>query len=130
MIKLVAPGILSSPSTFDSEFFGDVSKGDPIPYIPKSQYAFSVGIESNTFQVNAVLNYVDAVCVKASCGDFEETNESTLLDVVGNYQVSDDFAVYLRMENITDEADIIARQPKGARPNKARTATLGVRYTF
>ena len=117
-------------STFDSEFFGDVSKGDPIPYIPKSQYAFSVGIESNTFQVNAVLNYVDAVCVKASCGDFEETNESTLLDVVGNYQVSDDFAVYLRMENITDEADIIARQPKGARPNKARTATLGVRYTF
>ena len=117
-------------STFDSEFFGDVSKGDPIPYIPKSQYAFSVGIESNTFQVNAVLNYVDAVCVKASCGDFEETNESTLLDVVGNYQVSDDFAVYLRMENITDEADIVARQPKGARPNKARTATLGVRYTF
>jgi len=117
-------------STFDSEFFGDVSKGDPIPYIPKSQYAFSVGIESNTFQVNAVLNYVDAVCVKASCGDFEETNESTLLDVVGNYQVSDDFAVYLRVENITDEADIVARQPKGARPNKARTATLGVRYTF
>ena len=117
-------------STFDSEFFGDVSKGDPIPYIPKSQYAFSVGIESNTFQVNAVLNYVDAVCVKASCGDFEETNKSTLLDVVGNYQVSDDFAVYLRMENITDEADIVARQPKGARPNKARTATLGVRYTF
>ena len=117
-------------STFDSEFFGDVSKGDPIPYIPKSQYAFSVGIESNTFQVNAVLNYVDAVCVKASCGDFEETNESTSLDVVGNYQVSDDFAVYLRMENITDEADIVARQPKGARPNKARTATLGVRYTF
>ena len=117
-------------STFDSEFFGDVSKGDPIPYIPKSQYAFSVGIESNTFQVNAVLNYVDAVCVKASCGDFEETNKSTLLDVVGNYQVSDDFAVYLRVENITDEADIVARQPKGARPNKARTATLGVRYTF
>jgi Fe(3+) dicitrate transport protein len=77
-----------------------------------------------------VLNYVDAVCVKASCGDFEETNKSTLLDVVGNYQVSDDFAVYLRMENITDEADIVARQPKGARPNKARTATLGVRYTF
>jgi Fe(3+) dicitrate transport protein len=53
-----------------------------------------------------------------------------LLDVVGSYQVSDDFAVYLRMENITDEADIVARQPKGARPNKARTATLGVRYTF
>ena len=34
------------------------------------------------------------------------------------------------VENITDEADIVARQPKGARPNKARTATLGVRYTF
>ena len=117
-------------STFDSEFFGDVSKGDPIPYIPKSQYAFSVGIESNTFQINAVLNYVDAVCVKASCGDFEETNKSALLDIVGNYQVSNDFAVYLRMENITDEADIVARQPKGARPNKARTATIGVRYTF
>ncbi|MBC8379941.1 MAG: Fe(3+) dicitrate transport protein [Porticoccaceae bacterium] len=117
-------------STFDGEFFGDVSKGDPIPYIPKTQVALALGLENGPYRVNANLNYVDAVCVKASCVDFEKTDDSTVLDLVGNYQVNDNLGVYLRLENITDEADIIARQPKGARPNKARSATIGMRLVF
>jgi Fe(3+) dicitrate transport protein len=120
----------SFDSTFDGEFFGDVSKGDPIPYIPKAQVALALGLENGPYRVNANLNYVDAVCVKASCVDFEKTDDSTVLDLVGNYQVNDSLGVYLRLENITDEVDIIARQPKGARPNKARSVTIGMRLTL
>jgi len=117
-------------STFDGEFFGNVSKGDPIPYIPEGQIALSVGIESGAYRVNAALNYVEAVCVKATCNAFEKTDASTVLDIVSHYQVNDRLGVFLKVENVTDETDIVARQPKGARPNKARTATLGMRYTF
>jgi Fe(3+) dicitrate transport protein len=117
-------------STFDGEFFGNVDKGDPIPYIPQNQLSLTVGIEHGAYQLNAALNYVDAVCVKASCEGFEKTDSSTVLDIASHYQVNDQLGVYLKVENVTDEADIVARQPKGARPNKARTATLGMRYTF
>ena len=89
-----------------------------------------MGLENGPYSINANLNYVDAVCVKASCVDFEKTDDSTVLNLVGNYQVNDNLGVYLRLENITDEADIIARQPKGARPNKARSATIGMRLVF
>lgn len=30
----------------DTEFFGDVSVGDPIPYIPENQFQFSMGLQS------------------------------------------------------------------------------------
>ena len=117
-------------STFDGEFFGDVTKGDPIPYIPENQLALTAGLEHGAYQLNVSLNYVDAVCVKASCEGFEKTEASTVLDVVGHYQVSDRLGVFLKVENLTEEADIVARQPKGARPNKPRTATIGLRYDF
>jgi Fe(3+) dicitrate transport protein len=55
----------------DTAFFGDVSAGDPIPYIPENQGQISIGLEANNWSayVNAV--YVDEVCVRASCGTFE-----------------------------------------------------------
>ena len=117
-------------STFDGEFFGAVAKGDPIPYIPQNQLSLTVGLEHGAYRLNAAINYVDAVCVKASCEGFEKTDASTVLDIASHYQVNDRLGVYLKVENVTDESDIVARQPKGARPNKARTATLGMRYTF
>ncbi len=51
------------------------------------------------------------------------------MDLSANYQVNDMLNLYGRVENLTDEADILGRHPHGARPNKqARTATVGVRY--
>jgi Fe(3+) dicitrate transport protein len=38
--------------------------------------------------------------------------------------------VFLKVENLFDERDIVSRQPDGARPNKPRTASLGVEYRF
>ena len=117
-------------STFDSEFFGDVVNGDPIPYIPSNQATFSVGIENGDLAVNAVLNFVDKVCVRSSCGVFEETDSSTTLDLSVRYQVNQDLGVYARLENATGQEDIVGRQPYGARPNKDRTASVGMRVSF
>ena len=117
-------------STFDSEFFGDVEAGADIPYIPQEQMTLSLGLEQGDVRFNANVNYVGAVCVNASCGDFEKTESSTTLDLSANYQVNSDLAVFARLENATAEEDIVGRQPYGARPNKARTAALGLRLSF
>ena len=114
----------------DTAFFGNVSAGDNIPYIPENQGQISLGLETNSWStyINAV--YIDKVCVRASCADFEKTNGSFTVDISSNYQMSVDLKLFGRIENLTDEQDIVSRQPYGARPNKTRTFSIGAQYNF
>lgn len=114
----------------DTAFFGDVSAGDSIPYIPENQGQISLGLEANNWSayINGV--YIDQVCVRASCAEFEKTDGSFTVDISGNYQVSNDLKLFARIENLTDEQDIVSRQPYGARPNKTQTFSVGAQYSF
>ena len=76
------------------------------------------------------VNYVDEVCVRASCGQFERTDSSLTVDFSAHYALSDNLDLYGKVENVTGEEDIMGRQPYGARPNKDTTASLGVRLAF
>jgi Fe(3+) dicitrate transport protein len=114
----------------NTDFFGSVSAGDPIPYIPEHQANLSVGAQWSDWSVYATASYVDAVCVRASCGDFEKTDSSTTIDLAGHYQINETTSVSLKLENATDSEDILGRQPYGARPNKSRTASVGFRINL
>ncbi len=114
----------------DTAFFGTVTKGDVIPYIPENQLAISLGLEMDRWALNASMSYVDEVCTKPSCDAYEKTESSTTLDLIVSRQVNDDLGIYCRLENATSEENIVGRQPYGARPNKARTATVGMRLAF
>ncbi|QHJ13540.1 Fe(3+) dicitrate transport protein FecA [Paraglaciecola mesophila] len=113
-----------------TDFFGDVSAGDSIPYIPESQGQVTIGLEGNKWATYLNAVFVDSVCTRASCDAFEVTDSSFILDVSGSYNVNADLRVFARIENLTDEEDIVSRQPYGARPNKSRTASIGVTYSF
>ena len=114
----------------DTDFFGDVSKGDPIPYIPEHQFNLSVGFLKDQWSSYVNVNFVDEVCVRASCNAFEKTDNALTVDLSAHYALSENVDLYGKVENITSEEDILGRQPYGARPNKDRTATLGVRIDF
>ena len=114
----------------DTDFFGDVSKGDPIPYIPRHQANLLLSVQGANWKLGAGIHYVDEVCVRAACGSFERTDSALTIDLVGDYQINDYTRFFARIENITGEEDILGRHPYGARPNKATTASLGVRFTF
>ena len=114
----------------DTDFFGDVSKGDPVPYIPEHQLRISAGIEHPRWTAYISANYIDEVCVRASCADFERTDEALTVDIAANFLYNDRITLFGRLENVTGEEDILGRHPYGARPNKNRTATAGVRIGF
>lgn len=114
----------------DTAFFGDVSAGDSIPYIPENQGQISLGLEANNWSAYIIGVYVDEVCVRASCEEFEKTDGSFTVDISGNYQLSNNLKLFARIENLTDEQDIVSRQPYGARPNKTRTFSVGAQYSF
>jgi Fe(3+) dicitrate transport protein len=117
-------------SSFNSDFFGDVEKGDPVPYVPDNQLWASLGLEGGPWSFFISANYVDAVCTKASCEPFEKTESATIFDFSAHYAINDSWELYGLVENLTDELYIAGREPYGARPNKPRTFMLGAKFIF
>jgi Fe(3+) dicitrate transport protein len=114
----------------DTDFFGTVEAGDPLPYLPENQLRVALGVEAGRWATYLSANYVDDVCVRASCEEFERTDDSLTIDVSASYQLSAAFNLFARAENLTNTHDIMGRQPYGARPNKERTLSAGLRFDF
>ncbi len=114
----------------DSEYFGDVRKGDAVPYVPDNQAFLSLGLEKGDWSAYVSASYSDSVCTLASCGPFETTESSTVFDLGFHYRISPSLEVYSVLENLTAQLDIVSRQPYGARPSKDRTWAVGARLEF
>ncbi len=117
-------------TSFDSDFFGNVQKGDPVPYIAENQLWLSAGMLSGPWAFHISANYLDSICTQASCGEFERIDSTLLFDASAHYEINADWTVYALVENITDQLEIAAREPYGARPGKPRTLMLGTTFSF
>ena len=114
----------------DTDFFGPVGEGDPIPYLPGHQVGATLGFLRGPLEAQVAVHYVDAVCVRASCGEFEKTEDALTVDIAMAWALNDRVDLFARVENLTRSRSILGRHPYGARPNKDRTAALGVRVGF
>ncbi|MEM9315342.1 MAG: TonB-dependent receptor [Pseudomonadota bacterium] len=115
-----------------SEGFAD---GDLLAAVPEHSYSARIGLESAIDWDNyLVIKYIDETCVRIGCNDdgdrFNRTDDLIVTDFISRYALRDDAVLFVKVENIFDEQDIISRQPDGARPNTPRTASLGVQYAF
>ena len=110
----------------DTDFFGDVNEGDPIPYLPRSQVNLTTGFIKQPFEAYVNVTRVGEVCVRSSCGAFEKVENAVTVDVTGNYSLNDSLTLFARVENLLSEDAIASRHPYGARPNKARTVSVGM----
>ena len=118
----------------DNVFTG-FNDGDRLAAVPDNTFSLRLGLESSIGWNNyAVAKYIDSMCIRVGCnnnGDpYENTEESFGLDYISRYTLTDRSVVYLKVENLMDEQAIVARQPDGARPNKPRTASVGVEWRF
>ncbi|MBI2382273.1 MAG: TonB-dependent receptor [Gammaproteobacteria bacterium] len=117
-------------TSFNSGFWGTVSKGDPLPYVADNLFNLRVGAERGDFSTYLNVHQSDAVCTTAACGDFQRTDDIVAIDWSAHYRFSEKVAGYLKVDNLTDEDGIVARQPAGARADKPRTVTLGMKLEF
>ena len=53
-----------------------------------------------------------------------------IFDLSGHFRVSDRWEVFGVVENLADEVFVAARNPYGARPNKPRSFTAGLKVDF
>ena len=79
------------------------------------------------------MKYTDDMCMSVGCnnsGDRYDRNQDLLVvDYISRYALQQ-ATLFLKVENVFDEVAIVSRLPDGARPNKPRTASVGVEWSF
>ena len=122
-------------SDFSSTFsqWGDVEKGDELPYLPKHIAYLSAGLQSWEWDAQLAANYQGAMRDAAGSGSVESgvhTDAYTTLDASAGWEVDDALRLQLNVDNLTDRKAVVSRRPFGARPNKPRTVRLRAVYRF
>ena len=132
----IALAYTSTDATFnnssESDYFGVVAAGDDLPYIPSSSMSLVVGfITDSGLSGNMRLIDVGSSCSIAACGPTNKIDAHTILDLNLRKALNEAMDVYVILENVTDDEDIISRAPSdGARSQKPRTIKVGFSYKF
>lgn len=123
----------SFDSAFASDFepWGDVTRGDRMPYVPEHQLQFGAGLEGPRFGLTARLNYQDTTRTVAGSGDIpvsESADSRLVVDLAAYWEINPHLRLTSRVENLSDQTYNVARRPAGMRPGMPRTLTVGFRY--
>ena len=116
----------------NSDYFGLVAAGDDLPYIPDTSLSLVAGfINDSGLSGNLRLIDIGSSCSVATCGIYNKIDAHTILDANLKKSLNDSIDIYVIIENILDDANIISRAPsEGARSQKPRTMKVGFAYKF
>lgn len=126
-------------AAFKAEFanidgaLGAIEAGDELPYIPDQQVQVGAGVRRSKWGINLTGNFSSETRTRPGQGSIpvtEGTDASFILDLIADYRVSDALRVYVKIDNMTDEVNVVARRPAGVRPNAPRAFGVGVYYGF
>lgn len=118
-------------STFSQ--WGNVSKGDALPYLPENQLSIEIALESENWRAALLFKHQDEM--QEAAGTATElsgfvTEELQSIDFSSWYRFAPELKAYVKLDNVTDESSIVSRRPFGARPGKPRQAIVGLKYSF
>ncbi len=119
----------------DSEFdmWGEVEAGDPVPYLPEQQLAVSFGLAASDWQIELLVKYMGEMHEASGEGvtlSGLKTDDYTVVDLSASYDFAEYGSIYVKVDNLTDEAAIVSRRPYGARPSKPQQVFVGYKYQF
>ena len=112
-----------------------VRSGDLLKDVPEHLLSVRTGFEHRSGWNNYIVaKFIDEQCVSVSCnratGPRSTTDALFVVDLISRYSFTDKLETFLKLENVLDQQEIVSRDPDGARPNKPRTASLGLNYRF
>ncbi|MDH7944843.1 TonB-dependent receptor [Pseudohongiella sp. SYSU M77423] len=112
-----------------------VNKGDELKDVPRNIFSVRSGLElANGWNNYIVGKLVHEMCVSIGCNNsvspYARTDTLFVTDLISRYTINNGVELFLKVENLFDKQKIVSRDPDGARPNKARTASVGFLYEF
>ena len=118
--------------SFDG-FWGDVSRGDELPYIPETMVSVNLGVNMDKISVNIGLKHNSAARTTAGSGRLDDANSTdalTLIDLGVKHSLQNNITLSMGIKNLLDKDAVVARRPYGARPTMPRSISVGVNYNF
>ncbi|MDA9841803.1 TonB-dependent receptor [Candidatus Marinimicrobia bacterium] len=118
--------------SFDG-FWGDVSRGDELPYIPETMVSVNLGVNMDKTSVNIGLKHNSAARTTAGSGRLDDANSTdalTVIDLGVKHSLQNNITLSMGIKNLLDKDAVVARRPYGARPTMPRSISLGVNYNF
>jgi len=120
---------------FDSTFiqWGDITKGDSLPYMPENQWSLTTGLQGDEWKLALIIKHVDEMQEAAGSRTELEgymTDAINQLDLSFWFDVNPSLRVYSKVDNVTDQQDVVSRRPFGARASKPRQFTVGLKVQF
>jgi Fe(3+) dicitrate transport protein len=123
-------------NTFSSQdpIWGNVQKGDVIPYVPLHQLRASAGVEAKPAGGALAFTYMASMS-EGSTGTGSDrrdlfTDAQYLLDASVWAKVWGPFQLYATAQNLLDSVFIVSRRPFGARPNAPRWVHVGLKASY
>ena len=122
-------------SDFDSDegIYGEVSKGDEIPYIPKNQFNFTAALEGKKFNVSLSGRYTSEFRTQAGTGEIPDNlkiGSNFIVDAAARYFFTPRITVFTNAMNLLNSTYEVARTPAGLRPGAPFMINAGVGYSF
>ena len=109
----------------------EVEPGDEFPYVPQHQLAASTGLSSERWgDLTVGATFVDEMRETAGQGEplpGEVTDAFVVFDALASLRVTDEIAIYGKVENLLNQDYIVSRRPFGARPGRPRLVYGGVK---
>ena len=113
--------------SFSSEFdgWGDVEKGDRLPYLAPIQGNTQVLFEQGQWYAAIQIQALSPRKSTASSTD-NDLPEALVGNLSGSYEINDHLKVQFGIQNITNTRHIVAARPAGYRTFTPRMWTIGV----
>ncbi len=110
------------------EEWGNVTKGDRLPYIAKHQFTLNTGVKYNKINFNILSRFVGK-----SYADAQSINKIPsymIFDAIAGYKLNKNITTFIAIDNITNRKYLVAYNPDGLRGGKPRTIKIGGTYNF
>jgi len=113
--------------------WGDVTKGDELPYVPENQLQFTVGMVGENWRSDLLVRYMDEMRTTAGQGSISQAeliDSRTVVDFAAHYNLSNNQEITLNVDNLLDEEYTSTKTHGSIMVGKPRTITLGYKYNF
>ncbi len=125
----------SFQTAFASDFagWGDVERGDELPYLPEHQVSLAVTAVAPRWELGAAVRWRGEVRDVAGQGAIPAAarGEAALtIDLDAHARLHRAAELYATVSNLLDEQVIASRRPYGARPNPPRLIVVGYKGHF
>lgn len=122
-------------NSFASSFapWGNVLKGDRMPYVPEQVGQLRLGLEGDRLEVHLNFNYQSETRTVAGRGSipFEQRADAAMvIDLGASYRINEILSLQARIQNLLDKEYIASRSPNGVRPGIDRWGIIGLQASF